>query len=122
MPTRLPALQEPVYPLRASGLAAAVADHDEILISGAKFEAATVMRSGIRCREWRAGKSGRRGHRRARQTSPHPGHTLIRASRRGYRAALFIGFAFAVMADPVSSVAYTIEALTARAERPSRGC
>ena len=35
---------------------------------------------------------------------------LIRASRRGYRAALFIGFAFAVMADPVSSVAYTIEA------------
>src|ERR1043165_6176860 len=36
--------------------------------------------------------------------------TLIRASRRGYRVALFIGFAFAVMADPVSSVAYTIEA------------
>src|ERR1044072_3285443 len=29
---------------------------------------------------------------------------------RSYRLALFIGFAFAVMADPVSSVAYTIEA------------
>jgi hypothetical protein len=42
----------------------------------------------------------------ATTTSP----ALIRASRRGYRAALFIGFAFAVMADPVSSVAYTIEA------------
>ncbi len=32
------------------------------------------------------------------------------ARRRGRRVALFIGFAFAVMADPVSSVAYTIEA------------
>ncbi len=42
----------------------------------------------------------------ATTTSP----ALIRASRRGYHAALFIGFAFAVMADPVSSVAYTIEA------------
>jgi hypothetical protein len=31
-------------------------------------------------------------------------------ARRGFRIALFIGFAFAVMADPVSSVAYTIEA------------
>jgi hypothetical protein len=29
---------------------------------------------------------------------------------RVFRAALFVGFAFAVMADPVSSVAYTIEA------------
>src|SRR5436190_17949135 len=38
------------------------------------------------------------------------GSALIRASRRGYRVALFIAFAFAVMADPVSSVAYTIEA------------
>ena len=35
---------------------------------------------------------------------PRPAH------RAGFRAALFIGFAFAVMADPVSSVAYTIEA------------
>jgi hypothetical protein len=36
---------------------------------------------------------------------------LVRAGRRrGFRAALFVGFAFAVMADPVSSVAYTIEA------------
>jgi hypothetical protein len=35
--------------------------------------------------------------------------TLV-ARRRGFRAALFVGFAFAVMADPVSSVAYTIEA------------
>jgi hypothetical protein len=34
---------------------------------------------------------------------------LTRA-RRGVRVALFVGFAFAVMADPVSSVAYTIEA------------
>jgi hypothetical protein len=39
-------------------------------------------------------------------TSP----ALTQASGRGYRIALFIGFAFAVMADPVSSVAYTIEA------------
>jgi hypothetical protein len=38
--------------------------------------------------------------------SPAP----ARAHSRGYRLALFIGFAFAVMADPVSSVAYTIEA------------
>ena len=30
--------------------------------------------------------------------------------QRVVRALLFIGFAFAVMADPVSSVAYTIEA------------
>ena len=36
-------------------------------------------------------------------------HDLTRA-RRGFRIALFVGFAFAVMADPVSSVAYTIEA------------
>ena len=36
---------------------------------------------------------------------------LPRAARRaGFRAMLFVGFAFAVMADPVSSVAYTIEA------------
>lgn len=36
---------------------------------------------------------------------------LPRPSRgRAYRVLLFIGFAFAVMADPVSSVAYTIEA------------
>lgn len=35
---------------------------------------------------------------------PRPAH------RAGFRAALFIGFAFAVMVDPVSSVAYTIEA------------
>jgi len=28
--------------------------------------------------------------------------------RRRYRAVLFVAFAFAVMADPVSSVAYTI--------------
>lgn len=34
-------------------------------------------------------------------------HRLVRS-----RAALFIGFAFAVMADPVSSVAYAIEAAT----------
>ena len=32
------------------------------------------------------------------------------APKRVVRALLFIGFAFAVMADPVSSVAYTIEA------------
>ena len=32
------------------------------------------------------------------------------APKRFVRALLFIGFAFAVMADPVSSVAYTIEA------------
>jgi hypothetical protein len=35
---------------------------------------------------------------------------LPRLHSRPYRLALFIGFAFAVMADPVSSVAYTIEA------------
>ena len=35
---------------------------------------------------------------------------LPRAQSRPYRLALFVGFAFAVMADPVSSVAYTIEA------------
>lgn len=39
-----------------------------------------------------------------------PSLAPIPARRRGYRIALFIGFAFAVMADPVSSVAYTIEA------------
>jgi hypothetical protein len=33
-----------------------------------------------------------------------------RAGGRSFRALLFAGFAFAVMADPVSSVAYTIEA------------
>jgi hypothetical protein len=32
------------------------------------------------------------------------------ASRREFRVVLFLAFAFAVMADPVSSVAYTIEA------------
>ena len=38
-------------------------------------------------------------------------HGLPRVrARRRYRALLFTGFAFAVMADPVSSVAYTIEA------------
>lgn len=36
--------------------------------------------------------------------------TAARSRRRGFRAVLFIAFAFAVMADPVSSVAYTIEA------------
>ncbi len=37
--------------------------------------------------------------------------TMPRAAhRRAFRALLFVGFAFAVMADPVSSVAYTIEA------------
>jgi hypothetical protein len=41
----------------------------------------------------------------------YPSTTLRpRRARRGVRTALFIGFAFAVMADPVSSVAYTIEA------------
>src|SRR5690242_17706532 len=35
---------------------------------------------------------------------------LPRLCWRGSRALLFVGFAFAVMADPVSSVAYTIEA------------
>ena len=39
-------------------------------------------------------------------TSP----VLTRAAGRGYRIALFFAFAFAVMADPVSSVAYAIEA------------
>ena len=34
----------------------------------------------------------------------------IRPSRHGLRGVLFLAFAFAVMADPVSSVAYTIEA------------
>src|SRR3954447_25585248 len=41
-----------------------------------------------------------------------PGHrTLAIGGRRASgRVLLFVGFAFAVMADPVSSVAYTIEA------------
>src|SRR6266516_3749650 len=36
--------------------------------------------------------------------------TPLPATRGGRRLLLLIGFAFAVMADPVSSVAYTIEA------------
>ncbi|HEY6397099.1 MAG TPA: hypothetical protein VIX82_06565, partial [Solirubrobacteraceae bacterium] len=39
------------------------------------------------------------------ETSSHPGHV-----GRSTKAVLFVAFAFTIMADPVSSVAYTIEA------------
>ena len=57
---------------------------------------------------WCAGKTGRRrAMRAAAAISDAP---VTTAPQRVVRALLFIGFAFAVMADPVSSVAYTIEA------------
>ena len=58
----------------------------------------------------RFGVPGRRvGDELCLPTPPHQ-KPLRDRSPRVVRALLFIGFAFAVMADPVSSVAYTIEA------------